>query len=326
MLGRMRKKQHPVGTLTKHDNDIICGRGNGVQYHPGNVKYREFINNYRLEYLSAQRYHKGNYCRLVYDDTQKLDPPGRFLAQDKKNQLYYEIEEKKVLDKIAQALRENAPELKSVIPKEERNHVRPMTIVRSSPCSVPESESKKSSSIESFQFSGDHLSFDIGEVKKMLDSSRSDYQIVDSKIKDTRKNNRRSLIVKNKSSGEFYFDRNRERKQSLNEEDIRDVLQRQESLNLDEIMAGADKCSSSSIPSSSLNTYQNSDFDDLSDKVKLEIFKNETKENSLIDDVTEKHTSMSIDDLNDTNKLMSALSMDISVMSLTANALPEPSE
>jgi len=48
---------------------------------------------------------------MIVDEVKDRNPPGRFLKQDKDSKQWYDIGEKKALDKTRQALREGAPEL-----------------------------------------------------------------------------------------------------------------------------------------------------------------------------------------------------------------------
>jgi len=100
-----------IGSLRKHDHDILSGRGNGVQYHPGNIYYRELINSFKLNYVSAERHKKREYCKLVHEQIKNRNPPGRFLAFNERNKLHYELTEEKVKEKIMQAFREKQPQL-----------------------------------------------------------------------------------------------------------------------------------------------------------------------------------------------------------------------
>jgi len=110
-MDEKQQRKH-IKAVTKHPNDILCGRGNGVQYHPGNVHYRNLINNYKINYVAIKRHHKKSYCKLVYKQIKKLNPPGRFLkAYDSKTEQYYEVDEIEALFKIGQAFREGASDL-----------------------------------------------------------------------------------------------------------------------------------------------------------------------------------------------------------------------
>jgi hypothetical protein len=48
---------------------------------------------------------------MIVEEIRNRNPPGRFLKQDNSTKLWYDIGEKKALDKTRQALREGAPEI-----------------------------------------------------------------------------------------------------------------------------------------------------------------------------------------------------------------------
>jgi hypothetical protein len=96
---------------TPHDHDILSGRGNFVNYHPGNEHFRTLVRKYKMEYVRCPKPQKGKYSKLIYDEIKARNPPGWFLKQDNKTKEWYNIGEKKALDKTRQALREGAPEL-----------------------------------------------------------------------------------------------------------------------------------------------------------------------------------------------------------------------
>jgi len=92
-------------------NDVLSGRGNSVNFHPGNEYFRLLVKQYRVEYVACPKPLKGHFSKLIVDNILSLDPPGRFLKQDPKTKLWSEIGYKKSLDKTRQALREGAPEI-----------------------------------------------------------------------------------------------------------------------------------------------------------------------------------------------------------------------
>eukprot|EP00537_Pseudo-nitzschia_pungens_P010946 CAMPEP_0172393320 /NCGR_PEP_ID=MMETSP1061-20121228/9212_1 /TAXON_ID=37318 /ORGANISM="Pseudo-nitzschia pungens, Strain cf. pungens" /LENGTH=598 /DNA_ID=CAMNT_0013124357 /DNA_START=18 /DNA_END=1814 /DNA_ORIENTATION=- len=94
-----------------HAHDVLSGRGNFVNYHDGNEHFRKLVRKYKLEYVNCPKQQKGKFSKLIVDAIRARDPPGRFLKQDKDSKLWYDIGEKKALDKTRQALREGAPEL-----------------------------------------------------------------------------------------------------------------------------------------------------------------------------------------------------------------------
>jgi len=90
-------------------NDVLCGRGKNVCSHPGNLLFRDFVvaqlNNYDRSRKSTQ---KQGICRLILGQVKSMDPPGRFLKKSVRNgsAVWEELDDQKVMYKIAQALRD----------------------------------------------------------------------------------------------------------------------------------------------------------------------------------------------------------------------------
>ena len=94
-----------------HPHDVLSGRGNYVNYHDGNEYFRKLVRKHKLEYVNCPKQQKGKFSKMIVDEIKERNPSGRFLKQDKDTKLWYDIGEKKALDKTRQALREGAPEL-----------------------------------------------------------------------------------------------------------------------------------------------------------------------------------------------------------------------
>jgi hypothetical protein len=113
-------KQQMSGIVNPHDNDVLSGRGNFVNYHAGNEHFRALVRKHKVAYVQCPKPQKGKFSRMIVDEVKTQIPPGRFLKQDMSTKLWYDIGEKKSLDKTRQALREGAPEImKEVIVGEE---------------------------------------------------------------------------------------------------------------------------------------------------------------------------------------------------------------
>ena len=99
-------------------NDILCGRGHGVNRHPGNIHYRSLVEDLREKHSQCSRKGRKDNSQKILDQIKALRPPGRFLKFHTKKLLWYEIDDKGpkgALEKIGQALREKVPErLKTV--------------------------------------------------------------------------------------------------------------------------------------------------------------------------------------------------------------------
>jgi len=104
-----------------HDHDVLSGRGNFVNYHPGNEHFRNLVKSHKISYVACPKPQKGKFSRLIVDEIRSMDPPGRFLKQDDKTKMWYDIGDKKALDKTRQALREGAPELLKELTEPEEN-------------------------------------------------------------------------------------------------------------------------------------------------------------------------------------------------------------
>ena len=95
------------GTKNPNHHDVLCGRGNGVQKHLGNIIFRKQIKHMKETYANCAKREKIIHRRKIYDTIQNQEPPGRFLKMDEKTNLWLEISENEALEKIGRALREN---------------------------------------------------------------------------------------------------------------------------------------------------------------------------------------------------------------------------
>lgn len=102
-------------------NDNLCGRGGGINTHPGNIKFRKLVAAHKLRYLAASKLDKLGVARDVVCEWRAMDPPGRFLAKldksklpdggDSRTGLWVEIGDERAWKKTGQALRERLPEI-----------------------------------------------------------------------------------------------------------------------------------------------------------------------------------------------------------------------
>jgi hypothetical protein len=94
-------KQHD-GIVSPNEHDVLSGRGNFVNYHAGNEHFRALVRKHKVAYVACPKPQKGKFSKLIYDEIRSRNPPGRFLKQDSKTKLWYDIGEKKALDKTRQ--------------------------------------------------------------------------------------------------------------------------------------------------------------------------------------------------------------------------------
>lgn len=62
-------------------NDVICGRGGAINNHPGNKRFRGFINELKYQYLHEPKHTKPNVAMRVLNLIKQSNPPGRFLMK-----------------------------------------------------------------------------------------------------------------------------------------------------------------------------------------------------------------------------------------------------
>ena len=97
------------GVYTPKEQDILSGRGAGVNLHPGNVFFRKLIQSNKKRYVQADPGEKKRIIRRIVEAT---EAKGRFLKQDPKTELWTRISTEEARKKTGQALRENAPAIK----------------------------------------------------------------------------------------------------------------------------------------------------------------------------------------------------------------------
>lgn len=92
----------PITTLSAVD--VLNGRGQGVQRHPGNIKYRKMVFLNKIIYAKCPKGDKKKVSRGIVDAVRELG--GRFLELDERTNIYNDIGNKKATEKTSQALRE----------------------------------------------------------------------------------------------------------------------------------------------------------------------------------------------------------------------------
>lgn len=104
-----------TGISKPHPHDVLAGRGNSINSHPGNQYFRSLVKHLKNEYVVTPKPEKPLFAKVIVKHVKALQPPGRFL---KKNGDFWEdIGERKALDKTRQALREDADKILEMINK-----------------------------------------------------------------------------------------------------------------------------------------------------------------------------------------------------------------
>ncbi|KAL7574990.1 hypothetical protein ACA910_010808 [Epithemia clementina (nom. ined.)] len=93
-----------------NDNDVLFGRGNPVNQHPGNIRFRELCASYRAVYLKLATSKKRPLAESIVEMCQ-----GRFLELDPNDSSRYVfVSYSRCVEKVCQALREKAWERLSI--------------------------------------------------------------------------------------------------------------------------------------------------------------------------------------------------------------------
>jgi hypothetical protein len=82
--------------------DILCGRGKSIA-HRGNARFRELIDAKKDVYQAARR--REDKTRLTCEIVAELRQSSRFLLKDPKLQLWFEVDEEYIKEKVSHALR-----------------------------------------------------------------------------------------------------------------------------------------------------------------------------------------------------------------------------
>ena len=99
-------------------NDVLYGRGGGTNHHPGNKRYRRWVEERKVEYVNSKRLDKPIVALDIVKRWRGQSPPGRFLKLDEKTGTWNDVGDKKAREKTSQALREKAPEIRKELEKE----------------------------------------------------------------------------------------------------------------------------------------------------------------------------------------------------------------
>lgn len=97
-----------------NENDVLCGRGGRINSHAGNVQFREVIQSRKKEYLAptTKKLEKAHIAAAIVNEIRGMNPPGRFLKEDRDTGLWFDIGDAKAIKKTGQALREDAPDIR----------------------------------------------------------------------------------------------------------------------------------------------------------------------------------------------------------------------
>ena len=90
--------------------DVLCGRGGAALRHIGNQTYRRLVNLNKGLYITCLNTEKLKISRSIIAAIREQN--GRFLERDSKKGVWFDIGDKKAIEKTSQALREGQPKLR----------------------------------------------------------------------------------------------------------------------------------------------------------------------------------------------------------------------
>mmetsp|Transcript_24786 Transcript_24786/g.38315 ORF Transcript_24786/g.38315 Transcript_24786/m.38315 type:complete len:426 (-) Transcript_24786:528-1805(-) len=102
-------------SIEKQHNDVLFGRGGGINSHPGNMNYRYIVSKHKRAYnLAANKQEKARISQSVIDAIHGMTPRGRFLMKaNRDDKLWTEVDISDAMKKTSQALREGAPSIRA---------------------------------------------------------------------------------------------------------------------------------------------------------------------------------------------------------------------
>ena len=107
---------HPMQDIAAPGpNDVLMGRGGGINNRVGNIKFREMVRQHKLRYLAAKKVDKPKVAVDVVRMWRSLSPPGRFIEPTRGTKYYHDVGDRKAQLKASQCLRERTPEVKLLV-------------------------------------------------------------------------------------------------------------------------------------------------------------------------------------------------------------------
>lgn len=105
-------QQQPKETNAPTHADVLLGRGVATNRHPGNENFRAIVGRHVEAYVTSTKKQKMNISKSIVEQVHTLSPPGKFLERNSDTGLWHEVDQKRALEKTAQALRDGAAPLR----------------------------------------------------------------------------------------------------------------------------------------------------------------------------------------------------------------------
>jgi hypothetical protein len=113
--GKSKKKERDGVMFELQGNDIVCGRGAPSNFQHGNQLFKDLVEEHQTSYLYGKRSDKPKIAMHLMDEVHARG--GRFVrrvktASNGRSFGWEEVEDKRSYEKVCQALRDGAPELR----------------------------------------------------------------------------------------------------------------------------------------------------------------------------------------------------------------------
>jgi len=108
--------------ITPNHNDVLLGRGGRNNEHSGNVQLRLLALQNASEYNDCPRLDKHKIFEYLVEQVKGMNPPGRFLIQDQRTNLWHEVDDDKAHQKASQHLRDATKEIRRKQNKNDFTH------------------------------------------------------------------------------------------------------------------------------------------------------------------------------------------------------------
>mmetsp|Transcript_40225 Transcript_40225/g.84482 ORF Transcript_40225/g.84482 Transcript_40225/m.84482 type:complete len:321 (-) Transcript_40225:191-1153(-) len=144
------------------DMDVLLGRGVGISRHPGNQHFRLVVSEYVDAYMISTKKQKMNISRSIVDRIHN-EFNARFLEKRIGTDLWVEVEDRRALEKTAQALRDGALPLKKKLVQDmsdslfENDSSEKPLLRRSANFTIPKSDKKHRRTATAPTFSNEDL-------------------------------------------------------------------------------------------------------------------------------------------------------------------------
>mmetsp|Transcript_10681 Transcript_10681/g.15720 ORF Transcript_10681/g.15720 Transcript_10681/m.15720 type:complete len:124 (+) Transcript_10681:127-498(+) len=90
--------------------DVLLGRGGAALRHPGNQNFRQLVLSNKALYITSFKAEKLKISRSIVKSIR--EQKGRFLERNGGNDVWFEVSDKRAIEKTSQALREGQPKLR----------------------------------------------------------------------------------------------------------------------------------------------------------------------------------------------------------------------